>query len=101
MRTCNVPAVVTTEQIIEKALKTMPTGTDPFRAPRGSKTIWAGKGRMRVRTPGERILYLPNGVAVKVTTDDSGIATQIEEVEALHAIARPKSIHLNALGGNR
>jgi hypothetical protein len=49
---------------------------------------------MRVHTPGERVLYLPNGVCVKVTTDDSGVATQVEEDEALHAVVRPHSINL-------
>jgi hypothetical protein len=63
-----------------------------FRARRGEKTIFAGDRRVSVRTAGERVIYLPNGVAVKVTTDDSGIATQIEEDEALHAIVRPHTI---------
>lgn len=63
-----------------------------FRAKRGDKMIHAGGRAMHVRTPGERVLYLPNGVAVKVTTDDSGIATQVEEDEHLHAIVRPHTI---------
>jgi hypothetical protein len=66
--------------------------TQAFRARRGEKMIHAGGRAMRVRTAGEQVLYLPNGVAVKVTTDDSGIATQIEEDEALHAIVRPRTI---------
>jgi hypothetical protein len=63
-----------------------------FRAKRGDKMIHAGGRAMHVRTAGERVIYLPNGVAVKVTTDDSGIATQVEEDEALHAIVRPHTI---------
>ena len=79
--------MITTEMIIQAAL-------DKFRAPRGEKTIWAGMRRMRVRTAGEKVLFLPNGVTVKVTTDDSGVATQIEENESLHAIARPNGVNL-------
>lgn len=77
----------TTEQIIAAA-------AHKFRAPRGHKMIHAGGRAMQVRTPGEKVLYLPNGVAVKVNTDDSGCATQIEEPDALHAIARPHTIRL-------
>jgi hypothetical protein len=77
----------TTEALIQAAVH-------KFRARRGEKTIWAGDKRMTVRTPGERTLYLPNGHAVKVTVDDSGCATQIEEDDALHAVARPNSISL-------
>ena len=77
--------VVTTHQLI--------TGwMSKFRAKRGDKLVHAGGRAMRVRTAGERILYLPNGTAVKVTTDDSGVATQIEEDEALHAVVRPHPI---------
>ena len=65
---------------------------EKFCAPRGQKFVHAGGRGMRVQTPGERTLLLPNGVAVKVTVDDSGVATQIEEAESLHAIARPKPI---------
>jgi hypothetical protein len=63
-----------------------------FKAPRGEKMVHAGGRGMRIRTPGERVIYLPNGHAVKVTVDDSGVATQIEEDEALHAIVRPEPI---------
>lgn len=60
-----------------------------FTAPRGERTVFAGGRRVVVHTPGERVLHLPNGQTVKVTVDDSGHATQIEEDDALHAIARP------------
>jgi hypothetical protein len=63
-----------------------------FRARRGDKLIHAGGRAVRVHTSGERVLHLPNGVQVKVTTDDSGVATQIEEGEALHAVVRPHPI---------
>jgi len=65
-----------------------------FRARRGDKMIHAGGRAMRIRTSGERVLHLPNGQHVKVTTDDSGVATQIEEDDALHAVVRPKPITL-------
>lgn len=75
-------ALMTTEQIVNAAVEAM-------RAPRGRKMISAGGRNMQVRTPGERVLYLPNGTKVKVTTDDSGKATQVEENDSLHGIARP------------
>jgi hypothetical protein len=78
--------IVTTDDLIRAAMT-------KFRAERGDKLIHAGGKAMRVRTPGERILYLPNGAHVKVSVDDSGIATQVEEDEALHAIVRPHTIH--------
>lgn len=63
-----------------------------FRAPRGTKMIHAGGRAMRVRTAGELVLHLPNGATVKVSTDDSGVATQVEEDDRLHAIVRPHTI---------
>jgi hypothetical protein len=61
-----------------------------FRAPRGTKTILAGGRAMQVRTAGERVIHLPNGHTVKVSVDDSGVATQIEDNDTLHAIVRPR-----------
>ena len=58
---------------------------------RKSKTVFTVAGRVGIAQPGEKIIYLPNGVGVKVTTDESGTATQVEEDDALHAIVRPKS----------
>lgn len=84
----------TTEQLIAAAV-------DKFTAPRGEKTIWAGARRVKVHTPGERSLILPNGHKVKITVDDSGKATHIEEDEALHAIARPDAIALKLNQGDR
>jgi len=68
-----------------------------MRAPRGEKTIFAGKHKIRVRTDGTMTTTLPNGVKVKIVTDASGVATQVEEDEALHAIVRPQGIHLNTI----
>jgi len=80
--------MLTTEAIIRAAVH-------KFAAPRGQKTVYVGASRpVRVHTPGERVLHLPNGVTVKVTTDDSGHATQIEEDESLHAIARPATVRI-------
>lgn len=59
---------------------------------RRTRTVFTAAGRIGVATPGEKVLYLPNGVAVKVTTDESGTATQVEEANELHAIVRPRSI---------
>jgi hypothetical protein len=89
------PRMISTEDIIRAAVKAGDRSV--LRAPRGEKTIWAGLRRMRVRTAGEKMLYLPNGSVVKITTDASGVATQIEETEHLHAIARPHGINLNTI----
>lgn len=80
-----VRRLITTDQLIAEAMA-------KFRARRGEKFIMANGHAARVHTPGERILYLPNGAHVKVSVDDSGIATQVEEDEALHAIVRPQTI---------
>jgi hypothetical protein len=64
--------------------------TSAFKAPRGETLIHAGGRAMRVHTKGERILHLSNGQTVRVSVDDSGVATQVEEDEALHAIVRPR-----------
>ena len=68
-----------------------------LRAPRGEKTIFAGRHRVRVRTDGTMTTTLPNGVKVKIVTDASGVTSQVEESEALHAIVRPPGIHLNTI----
>lgn len=78
--------LITTDDLIREAMS-------KFRARRGEKLIHAGGRPMRVHTVGERVLYLPNGAHVKVSTDDSGVATQVEEDEALHAIVRPGTIN--------
>ena len=52
---------------------------------------------MRTHGPGEKVLLLPNGQTVKVSVDDSGVATQIEEDEHLHAIVRPRPIKASAV----
>lgn len=84
----NDPRFWTVDETITRAMST-------FRARRGEKTIWAGVRRQAVRTPGERVLYLPNGKHVKVSVDDSGTATQVDDGDNLHAVVRPGSIVLN------
>lgn len=85
-----------TEELIKRAVH-------KFAAPRGEKLISAGGRTMRVHAPGERVLHLPNGNVVKVTVDDSGVATQIEEDGALHAVVRPKPFYnpMMNMGGRR
>ena len=76
-----------------------------FVARRGEKFVHAGGKGMRVHTPGQRVLHLPNGAKVLITVDDSGVATQVIEDEAQHAIVRPKPIsmrnHPLVPGGHR
>lgn len=70
-----------------------------FRAERRERFIHAGGQGRRVHGPGERVLYLPHGGHVRVSVDDSGVATQVEEDENLHAIVRPAPIRMpTALG---
>ncbi len=61
---------------------------------RGRKFVHAGGRGMTVHVPGERVLYLPNGDTIRVSTDDSGIATQVEETDRLHAVVRPHTIRI-------
>lgn len=75
-----------TELLIQSAIAAM-------RAPRGRSFIHAAGRGMQVRTPGEKIHELCPGVRVRVSTDDSGVATQVEENDKLHAILRPKPIN--------
>lgn len=70
-----------------------------LRARRGERFIHAGGRAMRTRTAGEQILYLPNGKTIRVSTDDSGVATQVEENDRLHAVARPLPIRLKLITG--
>lgn len=83
----NDPRLWSTGETVARAMSA-------FRARRGERTIWAGPRRVKVRTPGERILYLPNGAHVRVSVDDSGHTTQVEETDNLHGIVRPGSIDL-------
>jgi hypothetical protein len=79
--------------------ETVARAMSAFRARRGERTIWAGVRRMKVRTAAEKVIYLPNGQHVKVSVDDSGVATQIEDDGSLHAIARPQPIRLSLRSG--
>lgn len=53
------------------------------------KSIMARGRMMQVHQPTERCLVLPNGHMVKVSTDASGVATQIEDDNHQHAVVRP------------
>lgn len=70
-----------------------------FRAERKQRFIHAGGQGRTVHGPGERILWLPHGGCVKVSVDDSGVATQVEEDENLHAVVRPSPIRMPAALG--
>lgn len=60
------------------------------------KTVFAGNRRIGVHQDAERVVDIGNGVKVRVWTDASGHTTQIEENEALHGIARPRTlVHRN------
>jgi len=76
-----------TEALIRVALS-------KFRAQRSERFVHAGGRGMRVHGPGERILHLPNGAVVKVTTCDADSTTQIEEDDHLHAVVRPAPIRI-------
>lgn len=65
-----------------------------FCAPRGDKIVSSPWGTMRVHTAGEKVLHLPNGQVVKVTTDASGQATQVESDHNLHAVVRPAPLRM-------
>lgn len=82
----------TTEQIIEAAVA-------KFGAARPVSTVFAGGRAIKVHQAGERVLHLPNGAVVKVVTDDSGVVTQIEEDEAMHAVVRPNTLMLRLRQG--
>lgn len=60
-----------------------------FKAPEKTKLISTAWGTMRVRCDSETTIQLPNGEWVRVWTDASGKATQVEEDDSLHAIVRP------------
>lgn len=78
---------LSTERLIQAAV-------DKFCAPPGSKMISAGGRNMQVRTPGKRCIHFPDGTMLEIRTDASGVATQVEEDDALHAVVRPRPIAL-------
>lgn len=82
-----------TELLIKRAI-------NKFAATPRETTISTGTHTMTVHQPGERMLHLPNGTTVKITVDESGIATQVEEDEHLHAIVRPHTF-VYKIGGMR
>lgn len=74
-----------TEMLIKKAI-------EKASVERSEKTIFAGNKRITVHGENEKILYLPNGECVKVSVDDSGVVTQVEEDNHLHAVVRPNTL---------
>lgn len=72
--------------------------TYKFQAERGERIISSAWGTRRVHTGGEKVLHLPNGRTVKVTTDASGQATHVESDHNLHGIARPATHRIHMKG---
>jgi hypothetical protein len=62
-------------------------------APRAKSMLVGGKVA-RIHQDTEKRLVLPNGAVVRVSVDASNHATQIEENDRLHAVARPDSVIL-------
>lgn len=81
------PRLLDTETLIQVAV-------DKFRAPRRQRFVHAGGRGMHTHSQGEKVLYLPNGSTVKVTTCDADSTTQVEEDEHLHAVVRPAPVRL-------
>lgn len=92
---------VTIEQIIRAIVARFGAVDHPDNvlAPVKTKMISTPEISMRVRVPSEKVLYLPNGQQVHVTTDASGQATQVEDGECLHAIVRPDTYRNKARVG--
>jgi hypothetical protein len=72
-----------------------------FRLGAKTKTLFAGGRKMEVRQDTEKRIVLPNGHTVRVSRDASGCATQIEENDRLHGVARPHTyaMKLSAMSG--
>lgn len=58
------------------------------------KAIMAGGKMMHVRQDTETMIVLPNGQKVRLSRDASGCATQIEENDRLHGVARPNTYRM-------
>jgi len=63
-----------------------------------TKTLFAGGRKIEVRQDTEKMIVLPNGHTVRVSRDASGCATQIEENDRLHGVARPRTHVLKLTG---
>lgn len=65
---------------------------DAFQTERKTKFVsgpgWAG----HIHEAGEKVIHLPSGDSVRVSTDESGKTTHVEEDEHQHAIVRPDLI---------
>jgi hypothetical protein len=66
-----------------------------FTLGRKSKTVLVGGMKAEIHQATEKRIILPNGAAIRVSVDDSGVATQIEENERLHAVVRPNTLRLS------
>jgi hypothetical protein len=73
---------MTTEDLIR-------TRSSRFRAPVKTKFICGPGFAGHVRIDSEKVLHLPGGKTMKVTTDASGTVSHVEEDHSLHAIVRP------------
>lgn len=83
------------EELDPAALVAGEYDTRDFVLGRKSKTILVYGHKATVHQPNEKMLVLPNGVKVRVSVDDSGCATHIEENDRLHAVARPRTHRLS------
>jgi hypothetical protein len=65
------------------------TTREAFRADRKTTFVCGPGFAGHIHQAGEKVIHLPGGGSVKVTTDESGKATHVEEDECQHAIVRP------------
>ena len=59
---------------------------------RRSKTVFTVAGRVGVATPGEKILYLPNGVPVKVTTTTAAAVQVVASIAVRRLADHPSAV---------
>lgn len=79
------PRQASTEQLIRYGLR-------QFEAERRERFVHAAGRGMHTHSAGEKVLHLPNGATVKVTTCEAAVVTHVEEDEHLHAVARPRPV---------
>ncbi len=84
----------------ESALVSGAYDTRMFKLTPKFKMILARGKSMQVRQETERRIVLPNGHTIKVSSDASGVATQIEENERQHAVVRPEAYAIKLTGGH-
>lgn len=83
----------TLDQYVEAFLTAM-------RAVPTEKIVSTSAGTMRVHGNGERVLYGPNGAAIRVIEDPER-NTQVETDDRLHAVIRPPTIRVHLPRGAR